>query len=157
MTRMHSDNSGTELVTGNATWHWPGEPEGEHLIGFDTVSEQRRFAPGQHLSDGISLTVIQGERRARAIHLPPPVIINLRESVPAADDLLTDEQLDYFQANGNNALIYVHATGAVSGGRHCHQPDLPLLGCPGCALGLEHFGVALPAISGHTRSAQTNH
>jgi hypothetical protein len=62
----------TKLVTGNAKWFWPEEPEGEHLIGFDTVSEQRRFAPGQHLDEGIDLTVIQGERKARAIHLPPP-------------------------------------------------------------------------------------
>ncbi|MBQ0747611.1 MAG: alpha/beta hydrolase [Marinobacter sp.] len=98
----------TQLVTGNARWHWPEEPEGEHLIGFDTVSEQRRFAPGHYLDEGVDLTVIQGERKARAIHLPPPVIINLRESAPAATDLLTDEQLDYFRANGNNALIYIH-------------------------------------------------
>ena len=98
----------TQLVTGNARWHWPEEPEGEHLIGFDTVSEQRRFAPGRYLNEGVDLTVIQGERKARAIHLPPPVIINLRESAPAATDLLTDEQLDYFRANGNNALIYIH-------------------------------------------------
>ena len=98
----------TKLVTGNAQWYWPEEPEGEHLIGFDTVSEQRRFAPGQHLEEGIDLTVIQGERRARAIHLPPPVIINLREPATAKEDLLTDEQLDYFRENGNNALIYIH-------------------------------------------------
>ena len=98
----------TQLVTGNARWHWPEEPEGEHLIGFDTVSEQRRFAPGHYLDEGVDLTVIQGERKARAIHLPPPVIINLRESAPAATDLLTEEQLDYFRANGNNALIYIH-------------------------------------------------
>ncbi|MGO1500455.1 MAG: hypothetical protein ACTHWH_04120 [Marinobacter sp.] len=98
----------TQLVTGNARWHWPEEPVGEHLIGFDTVSEQRRFAPGHYLEEGVDLTVIQGERKARAIHLPPPVIINLRESAPAAADLLTDEQLDYFRANGNNALIYIH-------------------------------------------------
>ncbi|MGO1659295.1 MAG: alpha/beta hydrolase [Marinobacter sp.] len=98
----------TKLVTGNAQWYWPEEPEGEHLIGFDTVSEQRRFAPGHYLDEGVDLTVIQGERKAKAIHLPPPVIINLRESAPAAADLLTDEQLDYFRANGNNALIYVH-------------------------------------------------
>lgn len=98
----------TKLVTGNAQWHWPEEPEGEHLIGFDTVSERLRFTPGQTLKEGVKLTVIQGERKATAIHLPPPVIINLREAAPAAADLLTDEQLDYFQANGNNALIYVH-------------------------------------------------
>ena len=98
----------TQLVTGSARWHWPEEPEGEHLIGLDTVSEQRRFAPGHYLDEGVDLTVIQGERKARAIHLPPPVIINLRESAPAAGDLLTDEQLDYFRANGNNALIYIH-------------------------------------------------
>ncbi|MFC7296784.1 alpha/beta hydrolase, partial [Marinobacter aromaticivorans] len=98
----------TQLVTGNASWHWPEEPEGEHLIGFDTLSEQRRFAPGQHLDEGVDLTVIQGERTARAIHLPPPVIINLREPAPSTGDLLTDEQLDYFRANGNNALIYIH-------------------------------------------------
>lgn len=97
-----------KLVTGNAQWHWSETPEGEHLIGFDTVSEQLRFAPGQTLTEGVELTVIQGERKATAIHLPPPVIINLRESAPATADLLTDEQLDYFRANGNNALIYVH-------------------------------------------------
>ncbi|WP_417516006.1 hypothetical protein [Marinobacter sp.] len=97
-----------KLVTGNAQWHWSEKPEGEHLIGFDTVSEQRRFAPGQHLGEGIGFTVIQGERRATAIHLPPPVIINLRETAPAADDLLTEEQLNYFRENGNNALIYIH-------------------------------------------------
>ncbi|HDZ38648.1 MAG TPA: hypothetical protein ENH62_10235, partial [Marinobacter sp.] len=115
----------TELVTGKATWHWPGEPEGEHMIGFDTVSEQRRFAPGNALGEGIDLTVIQGERRARAIHLPPPVIIDLRESAPAADDLLTDEQLDYFRANGNNALIYVHGYNVPHGewGRFLNRKD----------------------------------
>ncbi|HDZ37275.1 MAG TPA: alpha/beta hydrolase, partial [Marinobacter sp.] len=115
----------TELVTGNATWHWPGEPEGEHMIGFDTVSEQRRFAPGNALDEGIDLTVIEGERKARAIHLPPPVIINLRESAPAADDLLTNEQLDYFQANGNNALIYVHGYNVPHGewGRFLNRKD----------------------------------
>src|SRR5690554_3928408 len=74
----------------------------------NTVSEQRRFTPGTHLDEGVDLTVIQGERKAEAIHLPPPVIINLREAAPASEDLLTDEQLDYFQANGNNALIYMH-------------------------------------------------
>ena len=97
-----------KLVTGNARWHGPEEPEGEHLIGFDTVSEQLRFTPGQTPSEGVDLTVIQGERKAKAIHLPPPVIINLREEVPAPEDLLTDEQLDYFRANGNNALVFMH-------------------------------------------------
>ncbi|SOB77638.1 Alpha/beta hydrolase of unknown function [Marinobacter sp. LV10R510-11A] len=105
----------TKLVTGNAKWFWPEEPEGEHLIGFDTVSEQRRFAPGQHLDEGIELTVIQGEREATAIHLPPPVIINLRDAAPASEDLLTDEQLDYFRANGNNALIYIHGYNVPQG------------------------------------------
>ena len=105
----------TKLVTGNAKWFWPEEPEGEHLIGFDTVSEQRRFAPGQHLDEGIELTVIQGEREATAIHLPPPVIINLRDAAPASEDLLTDEQLDYFRTNGNNALIYIHGYNVPQG------------------------------------------
>ncbi|RBW51137.1 alpha/beta hydrolase [Marinobacter sp. F3R11] len=97
-----------QLVTGKAKWHWPAEPEGEHLIGFDTVSEQRRFAPGEALSEGVELTVIQGERKATAIHLPPPVVIDLREETPASTDLLTNEQLDYFRANGNNALVFIH-------------------------------------------------
>ncbi len=115
----------TKLVTGNAQWYWPEEPEGEHLIGFDTVSEQRRFAPGQHLDEGIDLTVIQGERKARAIHLPPPVIINLRDAAPASEDLLTDEQLDYFRANGNNALIYIHGYNVPHGewGRFLNRKD----------------------------------
>ncbi len=115
----------TKLVTGNAQWHWPEEPEGEHLIGFDTVSEQRRFAPGQHLDEGIDLTVIQGERKARAIHLPPPVIINLRDAAPASEDLLTDEQLDYFRANGNNAFIYIHGYNVPHGerGRFLNRRD----------------------------------
>ncbi|MBL1273151.1 MAG: alpha/beta hydrolase [Oceanospirillales bacterium] len=115
----------TQLVTGNARWHWPEEPEGEHLIGLDTVSEQRRFAPGHYLDEGVDLTVIQGERKARAIHLPPPVIINLRESAPAAGDLLTDEQLDYFRANGNNALIYIHGYNVSHGewGRFLNRQD----------------------------------
>jgi|GEM_PF-510051 len=115
----------TQLITGNAKWHWPEEPEGEHLIGFDTVSEQRRFAPGQHLSEGVKLTVTQGERKATAIHLPPPVIINLRESAPATADLLTDEQLDYFRENGNNALIYIHGYNVPHGdwGRFLEYDD----------------------------------
>ena len=115
----------TKLVTGNAKWFWPEEPEGEHLIGFDTVSEQRRFAPGQHLDEGIELTVIQGEREATAIHLPPPVIINLRDAAPASEDLLTDEQLDYFRANGNNAFIYIHGYNVPHGerGRFLNRRD----------------------------------
>ncbi|UQG58649.1 alpha/beta hydrolase [Marinobacter sp. M3C] len=98
----------TKLLTGNAQWYGPEEPKGEHLIGFDTVSEQLRFAPGHTLSEGVELTVIQGERKARAIHLPPPVFINLREEASPSEDLLTDDQLDYFRANGNNALIFMH-------------------------------------------------
>ncbi|MDO6443553.1 alpha/beta hydrolase [Marinobacter sp. 2_MG-2023] len=98
----------TQLVTGNARWHWPEEQEGEHLIGFDTLGKQLRFRPGQLLGEGVKLTVIQGERKATAIHLPPPVIINLREAAPASEDLLTDEQLKYFRENGNNALIFMH-------------------------------------------------
>ncbi|SOB76872.1 Alpha/beta hydrolase of unknown function [Marinobacter sp. LV10R510-11A] len=115
----------TKLVTGNAQWYWPEEPEGEHLIGFDTVSEQLRFTPGQTLSKGVELTVIQGEREARAIHLPPPVMINLREAAPASEDLLTDEQLDYFRANGNNALIYIHGYNVPQGewGRFLNRKD----------------------------------
>ncbi|WP_144778755.1 alpha/beta hydrolase [Marinobacter maritimus] len=115
----------TQLVTGNARWHWPEEPEGEHLIGFDTVSEQRRFAPGHYLDEGVDLTVIQGERKARVIHLPPPVIISLREPAPASGDLLTDEQLDYFRENGNNALIYIHGYNVSHGewGRFLNRQD----------------------------------
>ncbi|WP_100639232.1 alpha/beta hydrolase [Marinobacter salexigens] len=115
----------TQLVTGNARWRWPEEPEGEHLIGFDTVSEQRRFAPGHYLDEGVDLTVIQGERKARAIHLPPPVIINLRDPAPASGDLLTDEQLDYFRENGNNALIYIHGYNVPHGewGRFLNRKD----------------------------------
>jgi len=115
----------THLVTGNARWHWPDEPEGEHLIGFDTVSEQRRFAPGHYLDEGVDLTVIQGERKARAIHLPPPVIISLREPAPASGDLLTDEQLNYFRENGNNALIYIHGYNVPHGewGRFLNRKD----------------------------------
>jgi len=115
----------TQLVTGNARWHWPEEPEGEHLIGFDTVSEQRRFAPGHYLDEGVDLTVIQGERKARVIHLPPPVIISLREPAPASGDLLTDEQLNYFRENGNNALIYIHGYNVPHGewGRFLNRKD----------------------------------
>ncbi|MBQ0833321.1 alpha/beta hydrolase [Marinobacter sp.] len=115
----------TQLVTGNARWHWPDEPEGEHLVGFDTVSEQRRFAPGHYLDEGVDLTVIQGERKAGAIHLPPPVIISLREPAPASGDLLTDEQLNYFRENGNNALIYIHGYNVPHGewGRFLNRKD----------------------------------
>ncbi|OHY81313.1 alpha/beta hydrolase [Marinobacter sp. AC-23] len=115
----------TQLVTGNARWHWPDEPEGEHLIGFDTVSEQRRFAPGHYLDEGVDLTVIQGERKARVLHLPPPVIISLREPAPASGDLLTDEQLNYFRENGNNALIYIHGYNVPHGerGRFLNRKD----------------------------------
>src|SRR5680860_1216188 len=125
----------TKLVTGKARWHWPEEPKGEHLIGFDTISEQLRFTPGQTLNEGVELTVIQGERKARAIHLPPPVIINLREAAPASADLLTDEQLDYFRANGNNAFIYAHGYNVphgeygrflkYDGGREPHHGNAP--------------------------------
>ncbi|HCW90649.1 MAG TPA: hypothetical protein DHU56_11475 [Marinobacter sp.] len=97
-----------KVTVGKAWWHWPEEPAGEHLIGFDTVSRKDRFAPGQTLDEGVRLDVIQGERKATAIHLPPPVIINLREDSAPQDDKLTPEQLAYFRANGNNAMIFVH-------------------------------------------------
>lgn len=97
-----------EVTVGKAWWHWPEEPAGEHLIGFDTISRKDRFAPGQTLDDGVRLDVIQGERKATSIHLPPPVIINLREEADPQDDKLTPEQLEYFRANGNNALVFVH-------------------------------------------------
>ena len=119
----------TKLLTGNAQWYGPEEPKGEHLIGFDTVSEQLRFAPGHTLAEGIELTVIQGERKARAIHLPPPVVINLREEASPSEDLLTDEQLDYFRANGNNALIFMHGYNVPHGewgrlGWHSHNASV---------------------------------
>lgn len=60
------------------------------------------------LQDGVPLDVIPGERKATSIHLPPPVIINLREEADSQADKLTPEQLEYFSANGNNALIFVH-------------------------------------------------
>lgn len=97
-----------KVTVGKASWHWPEEPAGEHLIGLDTVSRKDRFVPGQVLEDGVQLDVIQGERKATAIHLPPPVIINLREEAEPQDDKLTPEQLEYFRTNGNNALIFVH-------------------------------------------------
>jgi len=96
------------VTVGKAWWHWPEEPAGEHLIGFDTISRKPRYAPGQVLDEGVQLDVIQGERKATSIHLPPPVIINLREDKDAQNEKLTREQLDYFRANGNNALIFVH-------------------------------------------------
>lgn len=96
------------VTTGEARWHWPDDPAGEHLIGLDTVSRQFRCAPVEALSKGIELDVIPSERRATAVHLPPPVIINLREESSPESDLLTDDQLSYFQANGNNALVFVH-------------------------------------------------
>ena len=119
----------TKLITGRAHWHGPKEPKGEHLIGFDTVSEQLRFTPGHTLGEGIELTVIQGERKAKAIHLPPPVVINLREEASASGDLLTDEQLDYFRANGNNALIFMHGYNVPHGdwgrlGWHSHTASV---------------------------------
>lgn len=96
------------ITTGEVHWHWPEEPEGEHLIGVDTVSQQQRFTPGSVLTDGVELTAIEGVRKATAIHLPPPVLINLREETDPEQDLLTREQLEYFRANGNNALLFVH-------------------------------------------------
>lgn len=97
-----------DVTVGQARWHWPEEPAGEHLIGFDTISRKTRFTPGQVLQDGVPLDVIPGERKATSIHLPPPVIINLREEADPQADKLTPEQLEYFSANGNNALIFVH-------------------------------------------------
>ena len=50
---LHSDPDGREdhvarfeeVTVGKAWWHWPEDPAGEHLIGFDTISRKDRFAP----------------------------------------------------------------------------------------------------------------
>jgi hypothetical protein len=96
------------LTIGEVRWHWSEKPEGEHLIGINTVSEKLRFIPGETLEDGVELDVIARERKATAIHLPAPMVINLREESLPDDDLLTARQLNYFKANGNNALLFVH-------------------------------------------------
>jgi len=95
-----------KLALGEVRWQWQPSVTGEHLIGVKTVSEQRYFTPGKVMNELVSLEIIPGGRRATAIHLPPAVMINLREEMPS--DQLTKEQLAYFQNNGNNALIYIH-------------------------------------------------
>lgn len=104
------------LVSGQARWHWREDPAGEHLIGLDTLSKKLRFVPGETLNEGVSVDVIPGVRKARAIHLPPPVLINLREDGSPGEDLLAPEQLAYFQANGNNALLFIHGYNVPHGG-----------------------------------------
>ena len=95
-----------DLALGEAQWTWRPTVEGEHLIGVKTVSESRLFRPGEAMNEPLPLEIIQGRRKATTIHLPPPVMINLRED--DAPDQLTEKQLDYFRSNGNNALIYIH-------------------------------------------------
>lgn len=108
-----ADNDGqvahfSDLPLGEAHWQWRESVVGEHLIGVDTVSDELRFEPGEILRDPAPVEVIPGGRKITAIHLPPPVMINLREEAPAEQDRLTDNQLAYFQRNGNNALIFIH-------------------------------------------------
>jgi len=97
-----------ELSPGRFQWLSPDYAEGEHLIGVNTISQERRFAPGSALNEGVELTAVDGKREVTAIHLPPPVVINLRQDTDPEQDLLTLAQLDYFRANGNNALVFVH-------------------------------------------------
>jgi hypothetical protein len=103
------------VTVGHAWWHWPENPMGEHLIGVDTISRKQRYVPGEILTEGVRLDVIPGERKATAIHLPPPVILNLREDASPQGDRLSPDQLAYFRANGNNALIFVHGYNVAHG------------------------------------------
>ncbi|MDX1802240.1 MAG: hypothetical protein R3303_15015, partial [Marinobacter sp.] len=96
------------IPLGEAQWRWHESIQGEHLIGVDTISDELRFEPGETLNQPVPVEVIPGGRKLTAIHLPPPVMINLRETAPADEDLLTDDQLAYFQRNGNNTLVYIH-------------------------------------------------
>lgn len=107
------DNDGqvayfSDLPLGEVHWQWHESVVGEHLVGVNTISDELRLEPGESLRQPVPVEVIPGGRKLTAIHLPPPVMINLREEAPAEEDLLTEDQLAYFQRNGNNALVYIH-------------------------------------------------
>ena len=62
--------------------------------------------------------------------LAPPVIVNVREDRspaqdPNARDHLRDEEIRYFQRNGNNATIFIHGFSVPYGGfaRHVELRD----------------------------------
>ncbi|WP_165495869.1 alpha/beta hydrolase, partial [Marinobacter halodurans] len=112
------------LTPGEYEWHWRPDPLGTHLIGLDTVSDTYRFQPGQALTDTPLIEATPEGRQATAVHLPPPVLINLRDE-PDKHDILTPEQLDYFKRNGNNALVFIHGYNVPHGdwGRFCSQAE----------------------------------
>ncbi len=108
-----SDNDGQvaqfcDLPLGEAHWQWRESVVGEHLIGVNTISDTLQIEPGEILQEPVPVEVIPGGRKLTAVHLPPPVMINLREEASDARDRLTDDQLAYCQRNGNNALIFIH-------------------------------------------------
>lgn len=56
------------------------------------------------------------ENQEEALEFAPPVLINLRNDAPAGNaQLLSQEQLDYFKDNGNNALVFVHGYNVALG------------------------------------------
>ncbi|PVY77587.1 alpha/beta hydrolase family protein DUF900 [Tamilnaduibacter salinus] len=97
----------TELPPGDHEWRWRPQPAGAHLIALEAGPEKRDYRPGEALAEAPVINAPPEGRDVTATHLPPPVLISLRDE-DIDSDRLTSEQLAYFQRNGNNALLFIH-------------------------------------------------
>lgn len=103
------------VMPGKVAWQLLG-CEGRHLVAVDDEPCDPRLAAAAPPE----CVVAADETTLRAIYLPPPILVNLREDVGAASPvLLSDEQLEQLRLAGNNATLFLHGYNVPYGGyRH---------------------------------------
>jgi len=103
----HADSAGRtrfdKVLIGAVDWVF-----GSAQAAAETVRiADQRSDPSSHC--GCQVLVGAPTIHLKAKHLPPPVMINLRDDAPsAAPQVLSEQELNYFREQGNNALLFVH-------------------------------------------------
>ncbi|WP_104203826.1 alpha/beta hydrolase [Billgrantia saliphila] len=99
------------VTPGKVAWQLLGR-EGQHLVAVDDVPCDPRWAAAAPPE----CDVAADETSLRAVYLPPPIGINLREeAAPEASDRLSDEQLEQLRLAGNNATLFLHGYNVAYG------------------------------------------
>ncbi|OOG23480.1 hypothetical protein B1C78_11135 [Thioalkalivibrio denitrificans] len=114
----YTDAQGRSLYrrvpVGVVDWVFGSASAAETVRVDDTLIDPCRHV-GCQVIDGAPLI------HTKSHHLPPPVMINIRDDAPDdAPRLLSERELDYFREQGNNALVFIHGYNVALGepGRH---------------------------------------